>query len=178
MGFDAEQLCAIRPFVYHLTAQSNLECLLAERVLYPASHLLTVGGRKELVTQRRNECITLSINGRPIHIRDQQPLRKGMMSLANGMSFSDFVKYLNEHVFFWPGKAAGPNQYGERHFERYKNDNPAIIRCSLAELISLNGPCEPLVCKYNSGVPRYSYGVASPRGASTFQPCNEADFPP
>jgi hypothetical protein len=108
------------------------------------------------------------VDGREIVLRDQKPLHKGNTGLPNGYKFDDFIESLNRRVFFWPGDKSGPIDYGLRHFERYKDERPVVLRIDFASLIDANPSIEPRFCRYNSGAPRCSYGKKSPRGPRTF----------
>jgi len=80
-------------------------------------------------------------------------------------------------VFFWPGTAAGPIDYGQRHFNRYRHERPAILMVEMESFLPEN-PAQEMLCKDNSGSPRYSFGEASPRGPDTFVPLNRFDGTP
>src|SRR6185295_17449394 len=85
------------------------------------------------------------------------------------------LKAINERVFFWPGTEFRPISYGIRHFERYRSERPVILRCKSDLLFNTPGQ-EPEFCKYNSGSPRCSNGIGSPRGPDTFVPASRAMF--
>jgi len=167
-----------RPYLYHLTDRSNIDRMARTRRIAPANTLFERAGRLDLVRRRRNEHERISIGRDMIVIRDQAPLHRGNLSLPSGYTFEEFTQSLNSRVFFWPGTAAGPIGYGIRHFERYKNENPAILRLTLASLLLANTLANPTFCRYNSGSPRCSYGVKSPRGPHTFLPAAEFEGTP
>src|SRR5262249_59348981 len=73
-------------------------------------------------------------------------------------------------MFFWPGDDTGPRDYGRRHFEHYKKEQPVILRMDFESLRDVNPHIAPQFCRYNSGSPRCSYGKKSPRGPDTFVP--------
>lgn len=125
-------------------------------------------GRLELLRAPRRGPETITVNGRPIIVRDQNPLHKGNIKLPRGFSFEDFVETLNRRICFWPGGIAGPIAYGVRHFQHYKHEHPAILRVAFESLLHANPAAIPLFCRYNSGSPRCSYGKKSPRGPNTF----------
>lgn len=120
----------------------------------------------------------IKIDDEIVSIRDQAPLQEGHIRFEGGWQMADLLKTLNDLVFFWPGTAAGPNDYGKRHFERYKAEGPAILRVRFESLVIANPASAPLFCKYNSGSPRCSNGQRSPRGPSTFVRESDRDFPP
>lgn len=176
MAFTFNEFAAIRPFVYHLTSRRNLQQLVASRVLLSASRLLTESGNHHWLATKRHETITIEYNGVLIDIRDQQPLYEGKMALQGGWTFGEVIRSLNDRVFFWPGKDNGPIDYGRRHYERYQNDDPVIVRVRTRDLLEANPAASPHFCKYNSGSPRTVNGSGSPRGPSTFVECSVATF--
>jgi len=132
-------------------------------------------GRLDLLHERRSAHQTIGVTGRSILLRDQAPLHRGNMELPSGYSFERFVESLNRRVFFWPGTEEQPISYGVRHFRRYENENPVILRTCSDSLHRRNPQAVPLFCRYNSGSPRCSRGKKSPRGPDTFVPAQEFD---
>jgi hypothetical protein len=168
--FTLERLIKVRPFLYHLTARANLAQIQLNRRLDSAATLLRAHGKDEWLCRRRLSHLTIPIGGGALlQIRDQQPLHPGNVDLHGAWSFEDLVGHLNEHVFFWPGTAEGPIDYGHRHLARYQSENPVLLRVPVAELLSANPGVPPLLCAFNSGAPRCSGGRRSPRGPSLFQ---------
>jgi hypothetical protein len=163
----------LRPYLYHLTAAVNLEHILDSGILVPAAQLLEQAGRTDLLRVRRERPEPLRLNGRTIQIRDQSPLIQGNVQLNGGWTFENLVEDLNARCFFWPGNDKGPIRHGVRHFERYKNDSPVLLRFLFSSLLSANPHIVPFFCAYNSGAPRCSNGRRSPRGPETFQPAAE-----
>jgi hypothetical protein len=169
VSFRAEQFAAVRPFLYHLTFRANLPRLCATRILETAADVAAAAGQINLVRARRakHTPVTLPDGGR-VYLRDQAPLHEKNIEFSIGWTFGDLVEHLNRRVYFWPGTEKGPIEYGRRHFDRYRTEQPAILRVSFSSLISANPGQLPLFCLYNSGSPRYSGGRASPRGPNTF----------
>jgi len=131
-------------------------------------------GRVDLLRVRRPVHERISLENDVVWLRDQAPLHRGNLDLPAGFSFDDLVESLNKRTFFWPGTASGPNNYGVRHFERYREEHPALLRVNFRSLLHANPDAVPLHCRYNSGAPRCSYGRKSPRGPNTF--LSAADF--
>jgi len=156
------------PYLYHLTASGNLPRIRRERQLDSASKLFRASGQSSLLRTRRKEHIEIQIGSDRILVRDQAPLHEGNLILEGGLTFQDFLAALNRQVFFWPGSVSGPISYGVRHFERYRGEAVHILRVPTADIAQANPAREPLVCRYNSGSPRWSRGRPSPRGADTF----------
>jgi hypothetical protein len=117
---------------------------------------------------RRRAHERIAVGTAVIVLRDQGPLHGGNLDLASGFSFEDLVEFLNRRVFLWPGTALSPNDYGVRHFERYQQEHPVLLRVGFRSLCFSNPSACPLYCRYNSGAPRCSQGRRSPRGPDTF----------
>jgi hypothetical protein len=178
MGFAQHEFVRLRPYLFHLTARTNLVRLGRTRRIHPASLIFAETGRDDLQRLRRKTLLALTLEGEEIVVRDQVPLHPGNISLSDGWTFESFVEDLNRRVFFWPGTTAGPIPYGVRHFDRYKDESPAILRIPTQELFEVNKAAEPRFCRFNSGSPRCSNGLRSPRGANTFVSAGGADFSP
>lgn len=157
-----------RPFLFHLTHRDNLPHIRDLSRLFPASVLMRRANCIELLRSVRRGSRQLIVDGRTITVRDQDRLYKGNMRVPNGFTFEDLVEMLNGRVFFWPGTEDGPISYGRRHFERYQDEKPVIIRVPTESLLAANPAVLPRFCKYNSGSPRCSNGIRSPRGPETF----------
>lgn len=176
MPFTLPKFKTLRPYLYHLTDQRNIERIRRTGHLCSATLTLQAASQHSVIFNRRPESIAVTVDGEEIWIRDQRPLHAGNVGLQDGWTFQDLVKALNDKVFFWPGSATGPISYGVRHFQRYESDKPALLRLSSGDVFAANVAVTPLFCRYNSGSPRWSNGIASPRGPRTFVSCGEADF--
>jgi hypothetical protein len=138
----------------------------------PAAALMEQAGSMDLLRMRRRVHVQLRVATGGIVIRDQAPLHRGNLRLPNGYSFEEFIESLNRRIFFWPGSSTGPISYGVRHFKRYQQERPVIIRIGFQALMRANRGAEPRYCRY-SGSPRCARGVKSPRGPETFLPAAE-----
>jgi len=176
--FSNNQFARTRPYLFHLTDRDNIPAISQLRVLHSAASLMQQAGDDSYLREKRCQSMQIEIGSRQINIRDQQRLHAGNITFQGGYSFGDVIQSLNERVFFWPGKTDGPIDYGERHFERYVDDQPVILRVSTAAIFSANSSVSPLFCRYNSGSPRCSKGLGSPRGPDTFVVSDDADFTP
>ena len=175
--FTLNSFAKTRPFLYHLTARSNLDSILAAGTLTCASQFLSEAGASEWKRRRRPECVSLPMRGGDVCIRDQAPLYQGNVSLAPGWEFGDLVSYLNDHVYSWPGTDCGPIDYGLRHFSRYISDGVVVLRVPTESTFAENAN-PPLFCRFNSGSPRCSNGKKPPRGPDTFAPAPRFDGGP
>lgn len=168
MPLDISRFVKTRPYLYHLTARSNLKLIAASGRLRTAADLLAEAGERPLLRQRRRESRVVVCEGERVHVRDQAPLHAGNLKLSDRWTFDDFVEHLNEHVFFWPGTEAGPIGYGLRHFERYAEEDNVVLVLKTDEVIACQSAIEPRFCRFNSGSPRCTGGKPSPRGPGTF----------
>lgn len=176
MAFDLTEFVRIRPFVYHLTSESNLASIRRNRQLHPARELLHRAGEPQRARQHRPASVSIEVDGEILHIRDQAPLKRGNLALSSDWMFEDVVELLNSRVFFWPGTARGPVPSGERHFLRYADEAVAILRVPTGELFAANPNVVPEFCKWNSGAPRWSRGIQPVRGPSTFGHAAELSY--
>jgi hypothetical protein len=184
MSFDLKTYARLRPVLYHLTARTNLPGIRAERRLWSAASLLIAANLEADVRVRRTGLKTITLAGRDVVLRDQIPLKKGNIAFAEGCKFADVVEILNRRVFFWAGDENGPagraKSYGQRHFETYENERPAILQIRFESLMRVNAHQTPLFCQFNSGAPRCSSayratGCKVPRGPDSFR--SGANFP-
>lgn len=136
----------------------------------PAAILMGDSGRKDLLRVRRRNHEVIKIGEDIVRVRDQAPLHEGNVTLPFRYTFGDFIESLNSRVFFWPGNCDGPISYGIRHFERYRDERPVIVRAPVESVMKANPDAEPQFCAYNSGSPRCSNGKKSPREPDTFTP--------
>ena len=176
MPFTLQKFQSLRPYLFHLTDQRNVERIRRTGQLVSATRLLGAAKRHAVISAKRPESMPVTVDGEEVWIRDQRPLHAGNVGFQDGWTFEDLLKALNDKVFFWPGTVAGPISYGIRHYERYATDGPALLRLSSSRVLTANAPTTPLFCRYNSGSPRWTNGVASPRGPRTFVPCTDAEF--
>lgn len=178
MPLDLERFARTRPYLYHLTAASNIPWITADRRLDSAFALLERSGRADQARVRRKSHLVVHAPGREVVLRDQAPLHRGNLRLPEGFTFEDFVAVLNARVFFWPGNEAGPIDYGVRHFERYSHEDCAVIVVRTKELFDANLGTVPQFCRYNSGSPRCNGGHPVPRGPNTFVPADLCSWRP
>jgi len=178
LAFTLAQFAATRPYLYHLTSARNADRIVRERVIHCAQHVFHSSNQHHWINQKRTTTLTVAIDGMQIDVRDQQPLYEGKTKLEGGWTFSRLIRELNSRVFFWPGWDHGAISYGQRHFERYETEGPAIIRVKTEDMFALNEIEGPEFCKYNSGSPRTTLGKGSPRGPNTFLKCHRASYTP
>jgi len=169
-----EAFAEARPLLFHLTHRDNLRHIRELGRLFPAAVVMERAKQTNLIRTLRRGFRRLTFEGRTIVIRDQDKLHRGHAGIPNGYTFEDLIEALNRRIFFWPGTGAGPISYGRRHFERYEEEHPVILRIEFQSLLDANRLASPFYCRYNSGSPRCFDGKKSPRGPTTF--LSAADF--
>lgn len=170
------RLVALRPYAFHTTTEVNFFAIRHWRRLRSALDLLRGTPYEYLLHERRVQTYSVVIENVPVEIRDQRPLHEGHIRFEPNFGFADLLAELNSRVFFWPGTANGPVDRAA-HFRRYADDgNPVVLRCSLRELLILDGEKDLYVATCNSGAPR-SNPLTGPsvRGPSTYRLLAEAD---
>jgi len=169
-----ENLAELRPALYHLTARTNLARIQRLGRLDPAKALLESAGHPHLQRTQRSGSLTVVVDGEPVRIRDQDPLRAANCRLDGGFSFEDLLDLLNQHVFFWPGSNEQPVRSGRNHFARYAAREDAVVfKFATQAVFEANPDLEPRFCKYNSGAPRSNpRSGKSPRGPDLFLPAD------
>jgi hypothetical protein len=175
MAIDIAHFTRLRPYSYHVTARENLPALSRAMQLFPAATLMRKAGRADQLRWRRSIPLSLSAGTETYTLKDQAPLLEVNVSLGAGWAFGDFVEYLNEHVFFWPGTADGPIGAGVRLLARYEEGAPAVLQIPTAALLEANSDAEPLFCPFNSGTARQQQGRRVLRDSRLFR--TAADFP-
>lgn len=171
---DLDRYVALRPVSYHTTSADNLPLVRATGALICAERLLAhmPAGR---LSERRKHHWSGHLDERTVVVRDQEPLHAGSIAFEPGWDIARLVRRLNQLVYFWPGTARGPIDYGERHHARYRERERLVtLRVGTRALLDTN-PSRPLFSRYNSGAPRVTAGRKSPRGAATF--LHAAAFP-
>jgi hypothetical protein len=173
---DLAGFAQTNPFLFHLTAMNNVPSIISSRTLFSTKRIVFDNGVEDataFVRRRRPVHVVISRNGTEYHIRDQRPVStKALLKcLIGGITVEDYFELLNERVFLWPTV-----KRLTRHYDRYKNEKPAILRFVTSELLGLNPHAE--FSRLNSGATRansYLGGIAPPRGRTTF--CSLQDFP-
>ena len=176
MALDSSRFIKARPFLHHLTATSNLRRIHRLGHLESAATLLAASMMMEWTRRRREAMLPVVVDSETVLLRDQQPLNAWAIKMQDGMSYEDFVEYINRRVFFWPGNADTPMcQSGKNHFEKYRRleqPAPTIIRVDTRRLIELNPNLEFTHCN-SGGATRFVNGRALPRGKGTFMRAEE-----
>jgi hypothetical protein len=174
---DLKAFFVDRPFLYHLTYSENINQIVKDCTLYSAEQLISESENKELsnlLTERRAKRLLVSIDGSEIYIRDQRPISITALTkcLTDGWTPKKYIRFLNKMVFMWC-----TIDRLIRHYNRYKDENPLILRFDTKELLDLNTNVK--FCRINSGATRpnsHLNGKAPLRGKRTFLNAEEFTF--
>lgn len=168
---DLASFIALRPYLYHLTSARNLPRIRRMRQLDSAALTNELGGVPHRTSLKRVGLTAVPVGGEVVVLRDNDVLHEGNVELPRDWAFGDLCAYLNQHVFFWPGREAGPIAYGQRHAERYAAEDLSFLRVPTHELFAANAGGGPLFAHCNSGAPRNNPVSGKPkRGPDTFRP--------
>lgn len=174
MAFTLAQYAALRPFLYHVTARENLTRLRRSQRLETASAILRAAGRKDLLRVRRPSPVTITLGGESVVLKDQRPLVEANLTFTTNWQFDDFVEYLNDHVYFWPGDALSMVGPGGRLLAHYAPESPLVLRVLFSALVAANSDVPPLFSPYNSGAPRMQRGKGVKRGPDLFRSAEQS----
>ena len=152
-------------WLIHYTDRRNLQAIRETRMLKSALLLMNETEKKYYARKKRGESLPLK-NGAVL--RDQQPLSDRIV-FCGGTNLSEYIEYLNTHVFFWPASSAG-KQYRKNFREKYPHPEHIGLRCKLDDLREANPDAEILFSKYNSGATPRCNPAKSPRCLRLFRP--------
>lgn len=83
-AFTLTDFARSRPYLYHLTSRGNLPGITASRRLLSAATILRMGGRANLVGQRRLAMVPIGVPGGTVLLRDQSPLLAANVAFSGG----------------------------------------------------------------------------------------------
>ena len=167
----------------HFIDPGNLKKIRQEGELCCALDLMNADERKCHADKTRQKCLPLKSG---VVLRDQKPLtkknNKNLYKVDNWKVwrldenqkpvkvddewFAKFVKYLNQHVFFWPDTKRGKE--GIQKFCNKYSDH-IKLRCRLGDLMAANNNIEILLSPYNSGSIPLGKPKESPRSLDLFR---------
>ena len=167
---DVQKFSRLRPFLYHLTDRKNLNNIIETKKLFSTKKIVensNISNKREFLRTKRKGHRAVCSNGINYNIRDQQPISMIALPkcLSDGWNPGDFIEHLNKRVYFWCTL-----ERLKRHFNRYLDEKPVILKFLTSEIIELNKD-NVEYCRINSGATRansYLGGIAPMRGAKTF----------
>lgn len=169
MLLDLDEFAHLRPYLYHITALENLPSVRRTRRLEPASALMRRAGRGDLVRWKRHVPVALAFDGATVLLKDQSQFIEENLALRREWTFADYIEYMNDHVFFWPGTDRGPVKSGVELPYHGNGSMPVTIRVPFAGMLDANPAVEPLFCSVNSGARREPGSRRTPRGPHLFR---------
>jgi hypothetical protein len=172
-----DRLLALYPRLYHMAQEGSWPAisrhgLMTTKQLVDASSL-PANARSAITGQRRSKSLAIECDGLgAVVIRDQAPLREQFLadSLTDGMTEEQWLKVLNNRVFFWlhPGRLAEL-----LNARRYRNHAHDVIVVDTASLVAAHADRIRLSA-INSGATLYPN--APERGPRTFMPIAEYPY--
>jgi hypothetical protein len=139
------------PYCYHVTFYMNLGLIQASGYLYSAETLLSFAGEAKSHRRRMTEKL-IRVEGRTVILRNQRALDPRALDLPRNCSLSDYLAFLNERTYFWPGTSVGPVADGIRMLEAGGSSVPAaVIRVESESLMEANKHAAILVATCNTG---------------------------
>lgn len=157
------------PELFHVTAQGNWPGIRQHGLMSTARLLdqcpVSADQRSMLLEQRRPRMTTLtSPTLGQVTIRDQQPMAEAKLASAlDDMSVGDWLRMLNERVFFWPTRDRLLRLLRGRTYQRQVQD---VIVVETRLLVEKHAD-EIELASINTGSTAYA---AARRGSHTFVP--------
>ena len=115
-----EELAAIVPRLYHLTAPDAVRGIRARGLLTPEAIADRAGldaeARERLLTRRRPKEVRLEAGGERYVVNDNAPLFTDKLAavLQDGLAPADWLAMLNARTFFWPDEDGVRSLLGAR----------------------------------------------------------------
>src|SRR5688500_16598594 len=133
-----EHFLRLRPFLYHLTHQSNVDSILESGRLESTVKLaerVQLADRENFLRQRRGENVIIHNDLASFVIRDQAQIIEEVLrrSLEPSCTYEQFISLLNSKIFFWPTRNDVIKHYGT-----YEAEQPRVLRFRTAEIFALN----------------------------------------
>lgn len=166
---EIENFTQRNPYLYHLTDADNFATILETSRILSTKNIVeasNIPNQDIFLGSKRKSHTSIEVDDKIYKIRDQQPISEVVLarSLTNDWTNADFIKHLNRRVFMWPTV-----DRLERHFKRYEQEQPLILRFRSSDILNLHPQAE--FCRLNSGATRCNAqwkGNAPERGPNTF----------
>jgi len=139
------------PYCFHVSFSVNLGLIQTSGCLYSANTLLSIAGEARSCRRRTAEKM-IRVRGQTVVLRNQRALNPEAVDLPCDCSLSDYVAFLNERTYFWPGTSIGPVADGIRLLAVHGWSMPAvIIRVESKSLMQANEHASIQVATCNTG---------------------------
>ena len=170
-----EELAAIVPRLYHLTAPEAVHGIRARGLLTPEAIADRAGldaeARERLLARRRPKEVRLEAGGERYVVNDNAPLFTDKLAavLQDGLAPADWLAMLNARTFFWADERFARSLRAARN----NRDRPrALLVLDTLSLARAHGDRMEL-CPINSGATLHT---PPPRGLATFAPLADLDY--
>lgn len=170
-----EELAAIVPRLYHLTAPDAVHGIRARGLLTPEAIADRAGldaeARERLLARRRPKEVRLEAGGERYVVNDNAPLFTDKLAavLQDGLAPADWLAMLNARTFFWADERFARSLRAARN----NRDRPrALLVLDTLSLARAHGDRMEL-CPINSGATLHT---PPPRGLATFAPLGDLDY--
>ncbi len=161
------------PYCYHVTFAVNLDLIQTSRSLYSAEALLLATGEVGR-RQRRMTDQLIRIKGQSVVLRNQCALNPQALDLPRDCTLEDYLAFLNERTYFWPGTSIGPVTEGIRLLATHGSSLPAVvIRVQSMALLEANANATMHVATCNTGAAWMDGSGMSRRALDAFCPLPE-----
>jgi len=171
-----EELAAIKPRLFHVTTPGAWDRIATQGLLSTAAllalHEVDAERREALTTRRRPSEVAVP---HPVHgmavLNDNLPLSERALEgcLDDGLSPADWLRMLNQRVFFWADEAGLQRLLGARMNRSRVREVLVFDTLSLARAVAERMELSPI----NSGA---TIRKPARRGLSTFTPLNAMDY--
>lgn len=139
------------PYCYHITFAVNLVLIQASRCLYSAEALLSAAGEVRGHHRRLTDKL-IQVRGQSVALRNQYALNPQALNLPCDCSLEDYIAFLNERIYFWPGTSIGPVADGIRMLAADGSTmTSVVIRVQSSSLIEANAYATMYVATCNTG---------------------------
>lgn len=173
---ESDELVTRYPEVYHL-AEPDAWVGVQRHGLLSTSSLLDlfevpVESREPIEAARRPEVLRIEHSEHGVAtIRDNKPLSESKLAAAldDGLSVEDYLRHLNQHVYFWPTEARLASLLQARS---YRDREHLVITVDSAELVRRYEDHIRL-SPINSGATVFN---AAPRGLGTLKAIRDYDY--
>jgi hypothetical protein len=170
---DVNQFARQWPYCFHVTFAVNLGLIKTFGCLYSAKTLLSIAGEIRSCHRRMTEQV-IYVRGQPVVLRNQRALNPQALDLPCDCSLDDYIAFLNERAYFWPGTSTGPVADGIHLLAGHGSPMPAaMIRVGSKSLMELNEHAAIYVATCNTGASWADGSGKSRRAPDFFRPLPE-----